>query len=89
MNFETKLAIGTGVIIGAFGVAMFMKTMVDKGYPEIAKFPVKALDELCQRSQSSDIEKAAVTVASKATESLVDEYDNQNKQWFLQRSRWY
>lgn len=93
MDFETKLAIGAGVAIGAFGVAFgiaaFMKKMTDEGYPEIAKFPVKAIDELCQRSQSPEYEKAAVTVMAKATESLIDEYDNQNKQWHLQRSRWY
>ena len=83
------VAIGAGVILGAAGTAWFMKTMVDKGYPEIAKFPVKALDELCQRSRSPEYEKAAVTVMSKVTEALVDEYDNQNKQWYLQRKWWY
>jgi len=88
MKFETKLAIGAGLVIGAVGTAWFMKTMVDEGNPEIAKFPIKALDELSQRSKSPENGKAVVTILSKATEALIDERDRQNKQQQTQRRWW-
>ena len=86
MNVETKVAIGAGLLLGAAGTAWLMKIMVDKGHPEIAKLPVKAIDELSQMSNNHNYEKAAVSFMAKATEILVDERDNQNKRWALEKN---
>ena len=85
MNFKTIMVIGTVAI----GSALLMKKALDRGYPEIAKLPIKVNDELTQRFSNSEYEKKAVTVGSKVAEALIDERDNQNKRWSFPKYRWY
>ena len=80
-NLEKTILFGGLAVIGAVATAKFMKNMVDRGYPEIAKLPVKALDEMTQHSKSPEYGKAAVSVMSKVMETEVDIYDKEKNWW--------
>lgn len=69
----------------AIGSAVLMRKALDRGYPEIAKLPIKVNDELTQRFSNSKYEKIAVTIGSKVVEAgidILDEERRNSKRWW-------
>lgn len=64
------LAFGTALAI--YGIATFTNKMIHQGSPELAKLPIKFLDEATQRSSSPDYGKALVSIAAGFAETGID-----------------
>jgi len=64
--------LGLSTVIAANLMVMFSNRMVNYGYPDIAKLPIKLLDEATQRSSSPDYGKALVSVAAGFAEASID-----------------
>jgi len=64
--------LGFGAAVVAYGMAAFSNKMINNGYPNLAKLPVKLLDEATQRSSSPDYGKSLVTIATGFAEAEID-----------------
>ena len=80
-NYEKMIFIGVGGVVVGCSVAAFMKKMVDDDYPEIAKLPVKAIDEISQHIKIPECGKAVISVMSRAVEAEVDSYYKAKYWW--------
>ena len=69
------ILLGVGVIITGYTIASFAKEMINKGRPEVAKLPLKALDEMTQQTHSPEYGKVAVSIMTKLAENEID-YQN-------------
>ena len=80
------LGFGTAVI--AYGMAAFSKKMINNGYPNLAKIPVKLIDVAIQWSSSPDYGKALVSIAAGFAETGIDyiyQETRQSHNYYYQR----